>query len=118
MGKYKYITVFEEAIKFGLTKEEYSKESSKLTIFTWIANELAEANRLERLKLKIEHFPRGDLRTQETNSQLLADSRADLGLCVQQKDQAWTEHRRERGSFSHYGYQPAGCLSADSTNRT
>jgi len=44
MGKYDYTT-------------EHFTPSAELQLKTAIANELAEANRLERLKLKIEHFP-------------------------------------------------------------
>ena len=51
MGKYEYETLFDEAIKHGVSKEEYSRESSKMCILTWIANELAEMNRLKRLEL-------------------------------------------------------------------
>jgi len=49
--KYTYEKVFDEAIKRGIPKEEYARESSKLQIITWIANELAEANRLKRIEL-------------------------------------------------------------------
>lgn len=52
MGKYEYKTSFEEAIKQGIDENEYARESSKNCILTWIANELAEANRLKRLELK------------------------------------------------------------------
>ena len=51
MGKYDYKVNFEEAIKRGISPEQYARESSKLTILNWIANELAEANRLKRLVL-------------------------------------------------------------------
>lgn len=51
MGKYEYQSLFDEAIKHGVSKEEYSREQSKLHILTWIANELAEANRLKRIEL-------------------------------------------------------------------
>lgn len=50
--KYTYETSFDKAIKYGIDKNEYARESSKLTILTWIANELAEANKLKRLELK------------------------------------------------------------------
>lgn len=53
MGKYQYKISYEEAIKQGVSKEEYSREASKNCIMTWIANELAETNRLKRLELRI-----------------------------------------------------------------
>lgn len=52
MSKYDYEVSFEKAIKEGVSKEEYARESSKNVILTWIANELAEANRLTRYELK------------------------------------------------------------------
>ena len=51
MGKYNYKVSFKGAIKAGLSKEVYSQFSSGLIIQTWIANELAEANRLKRWEL-------------------------------------------------------------------
>ncbi len=50
--KYTYETSFDKAIEYGIDKNEYSREASKLTVLTWIANELAEANRIKRLQLK------------------------------------------------------------------
>lgn len=50
--KYTYETSFDKAIEFGIDKNEYARESSKLCILTWIANELAEAIRLKRLELR------------------------------------------------------------------
>ena len=55
MGKYQYEISFEKAIEAGVSKEEYSRESSKNCILTWIANELAESNRLTILKMKLNH---------------------------------------------------------------
>lgn len=63
MGKYDYKTNFEEAIKRGITPEQYARESSKLTILNWIANELAEANKLKRLEIK--QFVTQSIKTQE-----------------------------------------------------
>lgn len=60
MGKYQYQTNYEEAIKQGVSKEEYSREASKNCIQTWIANELAEANRLKRLELMAKFPPPED----------------------------------------------------------
>ena len=51
MGKYEYKISFEKAIEQGIDKNEYARESSKNCIMTWIANELAEANRLKRIEL-------------------------------------------------------------------
>lgn len=53
MSKYNYETNYEEAIKQGVSKEEYSREASKNCILTWIANELAESNKLKRLELSL-----------------------------------------------------------------
>lgn len=63
LPKYDYAVSFEKAIKQGIPKEEYARESSKNVILTWIANELAELNRLKRLELseKLGSF------TQESN---------------------------------------------------
>ena len=52
MSKYNYEINYEEAIKQGISKEGYSREASKNCIQTWIANELAEANRLKRLEIR------------------------------------------------------------------
>jgi len=52
MSKYSYETNYEEAIKQGVSKEEYSREASNNCIQTWIANELAESNRLKRIELR------------------------------------------------------------------
>lgn len=46
--KYTYETSFEKAEQAGIDRKDYARESSKLCILTWIANELAEANRLKR----------------------------------------------------------------------
>ena len=51
MNKYTYKSSFEEAIKQGVDKNEYARHSSVNCILTWIANELAEANKLKRLQL-------------------------------------------------------------------
>lgn len=51
-AKYNYKISFEKAKAFGIDENEYARESSKNCILTWIANELAEANRLKRLELK------------------------------------------------------------------
>lgn len=48
MGKYKY----ETRPDLSNDQKEYIKTSSDLTIKCWIANELAEANRIARLRLK------------------------------------------------------------------
>ena len=52
MGKYHYEQSFEKAIEQGVSKEEYARESSKNCIMAWIANELAEQNRLKRIELE------------------------------------------------------------------
>jgi len=51
MGKYSYLVNYEAAIAQGISKEEYARESSSNAIQTWIANELAELNRLTRFEL-------------------------------------------------------------------
>lgn len=51
MTKYNYRVDYEEAIK-QMSKEESSRGVSKEHILTWIANELAEANRLKRLEIR------------------------------------------------------------------
>lgn len=48
MGKYQYKTQPE----LSSDQKEYIAKSSDLVIKTWIANELVEANRLTRFKLK------------------------------------------------------------------
>lgn len=58
MGKYNYETSFEEAVKQGIPKEEYARESSKNVILTWIANELAEANRLKGIEIRVQLMTR------------------------------------------------------------
>ncbi len=53
MGKYEYEQSWEKSQRDNpkLNIKEYINTSSSLVIQTWIANELAEANRLKRLKL-------------------------------------------------------------------
>ena len=53
MKKYNYQTSYEDAIKNGVSKEEYSRFSSKLWCLNNISNELAEANRLKIIELKM-----------------------------------------------------------------
>ena len=76
MGKYEYQTLFEEAIKHGVAKEEYSRESSKMCIMTWIANELAEANRLKRIELGLVKITNLQLNSEQIN--ILKSSQVDM----------------------------------------
>ena len=67
INKYEYIISFDEAIKQGIPKEEYARESSKNCILTWIANELAEANRLKRMEIRQNHGIYDDYTTHTIN---------------------------------------------------
>ena len=61
--KYNYETSFEGAIKQGIPKNEYARESSKNCILTWIANEQARANELKILELRIKITESTDIDT-------------------------------------------------------
>lgn len=51
MSKYNYVSSVDNRPS-TMFKDDYDKHSSLCTILVWIANELAETNRLKRLKLK------------------------------------------------------------------
>ncbi len=55
MAKYEYEQSWEKSQRDNpkLNIKEYINTSSSLVIQTWIANELAEANRLKRLELHV-----------------------------------------------------------------
>ncbi len=81
MQKYDYRVSFEEAVKQGIPKEEYARESSKNVILTWIANELAEANRLKRIEIESRIYE-GEIKTTVENQEKLTKDLEDQAKCI------------------------------------